>query len=512
VVLKKTTIHIALSCLAAYIIILFRQGYIFGSGDHSEVLPYAKYLNDNSLYTKDFYIQSISQHIPNERYFFSWFMSLFGNYMEVAAFLLHAIATFLLIYGLFRLSKKWLLTEGGQWIATIAPVLFLYNINLGGNELYYNLLVPSYLAQVLGVWIFVFIAEAKFWHAYPLLILATYVHPLIGVQLWILITLLLLKAAFEERNVAGMILFFLPTLLYLALVGKYLFDIRQGYNNALTDPRHFIEILEFRVAHHYFPQYYSLKAGLILLPLWALLYYLSKAFLKILIGVIVFGLLVYIIGVLVLKNILIINMHWFGTTIWLKTFAIMFLVGFIEDILNKNKWWQYVNDKKLIVKGLYISSFICLISMTPQLRLFKSKPYDFYFLKNETPEKDIALQARHVTPKDALFLIPADLSEFRYWSERSSYIDYKATNHRKAAFAEWYDRIQQIYKINIQNRFNGDDLIATAKQNYQALREADILQIAEKHGITHMITFKTHSFSLKKLYENEKYTLYRLHN
>ena len=55
---------------AAYVIILFRHGYTFGSGDQSEMLPYAKFLKNNTLYANDFYIQNIAAHVPNERFVF----------------------------------------------------------------------------------------------------------------------------------------------------------------------------------------------------------------------------------------------------------------------------------------------------------------------------------------------------------------------------------------------------------------------------------------------------------
>ena len=73
---------ILLGCLAAYILILFRHGYVFGSGDQSEMLPYAKYLSDNTLYSKDFYIQSIAAFVPNERFVFSKLLSFFINHLQ----------------------------------------------------------------------------------------------------------------------------------------------------------------------------------------------------------------------------------------------------------------------------------------------------------------------------------------------------------------------------------------------------------------------------------------------
>ena len=114
-------------------------------------MPYAKYLADNSLYPKDFYIQSIAAFVPNERFVFSKGLSFFVNHLSEVSFGLHAVATVALLLGLRNLAEKWVVTEGLRWIAVLAPFFILYNINLGDNELYYNTLTPSYLAQVIGL-------------------------------------------------------------------------------------------------------------------------------------------------------------------------------------------------------------------------------------------------------------------------------------------------------------------------------------------------------------------------
>ena len=76
--------------------------------------------------------------------------------------------------------------------------------------------------------------------------------------------------------------------------------------------------------------------------------------------------------------------------------------------------------------------------------------------------------------------MPSDFSEFRYWSERSSFIDYKATNHRQTAFVEWYDRIQKVYNINLDDRRRHSDLPYLANLNFKNLKENEFLQF-EKH-------------------------------
>jgi hypothetical protein len=135
---------------------LFRIGYIFGENDLVEDLSYAKYLINNDLYKNDFYITHIANHVPNERYCFAIITSWFGNWNEQMFFLFHAILSFVLISGLNRLSDFWIKNNVLKWLNLIILLLCLDNIHLGGNELYYNMLAPSFVAQVLGLWAILF--------------------------------------------------------------------------------------------------------------------------------------------------------------------------------------------------------------------------------------------------------------------------------------------------------------------------------------------------------------------
>ena len=110
----------------------------------------------------------------------------------------------------------------------------------------------------------------------------------------------------------------------------------------------------------------------------------------------------------------------------------------------------------------------------------------------------------------SLFLIPSDLSEFRFWSERSSYVDYKATNHRQTAFVEWYNRIQQVYKISLEDRLKGHHLTELANQHFSTLTEKDFREFAKNQHITHVLVFKNTILSFKKIVENDKYVIYKL--
>jgi hypothetical protein len=498
-------------CLAAYILVLFRHGYSFGSGDQSEMLPYSKYLADNSLYAKDFYVKSIAAFVPNERFVFSKALSAFINYLPEFTFALHSIATLFLILGLYKLAQKWLYTEGSRWIAALAPIFILYNINLGGNELYYNMLTPSYLAQVMGLWAFILIFEGYMDWSYGLILLTTFIHPLIGVQLWLLVILTHIISKFKDNAYESWRTIILLNLGYLLTAGFYIFKIKSGYDGGNMSSEMFLNIMEFRAPHHYFPNYFPLKNWLILLPLFALYFIVAKPLLRLMIGIILTGCAVFTFGVLVLKSPTTLSIQWFSMTIWLKTFSIMAFIGIVESFLLDVKGVEKRLNSDVILKSLMAFSLIAVVLITPKYRLFKNKNYDFLMTELiETPDVNIALKAKELTPKDALFLIPSDLSSFRYWSERSIFIDYKAINHRQSAFSEWYKRIQNVYKISLDDRLRNTDLPYLANENFKQLKENDFSQLAQNQGITHVVTFKNCVLNFPKIWKNDVYILYKI--
>ncbi|MBL7816411.1 MAG: hypothetical protein JNL70_15430 [Saprospiraceae bacterium] len=513
--MENPHLRIFLACLACTILLLFRHGYTFGSGDQSEMLPYAKYLFDNTLYPSDFYIQSIASSVPNERYIFSWLLSYLGDYLEWGIFILHIIATMLLVLGLYRLAVKGLHHPNAQWLATLVPVMVFYGVNLGGNELYYNTFLPSYVAQVIGLWVFLYAMGGKILPMYVLLMLATYVHPLIGVQLWLLMTLSLIVMILLDNKKSLLIGLLIFNLLYFFSAGILIYKIKNGYDSGNPDSAVFFDIIRFRAPHHYLPHTFPLSHWLILAFPFYVGWRASDSIVKFVFRWIAIGLLVYIAGVYILKSPTPLSTQWFSTTVWVKTFSFLIFLSFVEIFMAKFKPKDYFLLQKLtsntfFFNGLLVATVLSIILMTPQYRLLKEKPYELPFFNNENAEVRISQLAKEKTSQNALFLIPADLSEFRFWSERSSFIDYKATNHRQAAFQEWYDRIQKVYKISLADRLNGADLTALANQHFQNLKETDFLEFANNQHITHVLTFKNVLLTFPKIAENDKYVIYEI--
>ncbi|MFK7774036.1 MAG: DUF6798 domain-containing protein [Saprospiraceae bacterium] len=511
-VLTAPRLEHLLSLLAAYLFLLSWNGYIYGHGDMIELLPYAKWLTDSTLYSKDFFIQHISAQSINERYILAYFFSLFGKWMPQAALVLHLICGLFLLEGLFRVAQIFIRSRGLIWLAILIPFIPLMNWNLGGNEMYIPLITSSTVAKAFGIWaIYFFLKKDGFkinnWNVYILLSIATFIQPLVGLQLFLMMTgarmlIVVFSGEIEWKT-------FLPVLFYVLTGGVWVFWLQRDFAEGGIDNRLFFDFLEFRLPHHFIPTYFSKKAAVVLLPLfaWSLFFYFKKNKTVFWMFVLtLLGMLIYTIGVEFLENSTIVSSQWFKTTIWLKSLSVIALFSFLE---NKIPVLQKEFFQKNCTWGLRIMGVISIAIILNPISIFKNKPYDFFFLNKKNAEIEIAEIAKATTPKDALFIIPMNHTHFKNYSERSTYIDYKAVIHRKSIIPIWYKKIQEIYNVNIETRQSGQDNVMVGNQNFKKLAMEDLRRFSQK-GIQYLLTFKEVDLPLERVGENPNFVIYKL--
>ncbi len=508
-----------LSLFAAYLFLLAWNGYTYGHGDMIELLPYAKWLTDSTLYPKDFFIQHISDQNINERYILAYFFSWFGKWMPQVALLLHLICGLFLLEGLFRVAKIFIQSRGLIWVAILIPFIPLMNWNLGGNEMYIPLITSSTVAKVFGIWaVYFFLKKENFeknnlpnrqagWYVYILLSIATFIQPLVGLQLFLVLTgVRVLNVIFNMKIKWRE---FLPVLFYILTGGVWVFWLQRDFAAGGIDNRLLFDFLEFRLPHHFIPSYFSKKAAIVLLPLfgWSLFFFWKKnrdvfwMFVLTLLGVVI-----YTFGVDVLEISTIVSSQWFKTTIWLKSLSIIAFISFVE---SKITVLRKVFFQKICIWGLRVLGVFSVVMILNPVSFFKTRPYDFFFLNKKNEEIEIAEIAKLNTPKEALFIIPMDHTHFKNYSERSTYIDYKAVIHRKSVIPIWYKRIQEIYDVNIETRQSGKDNVMTGNQNFRNLTTED-LEVFSQKGIQYLLTYKEVELPLERVGENEEYVIYKL--
>lgn len=501
-------------CIAFYVILIAFYGYSFGDNDQIELMSYVKWLNNPKLYPSDFYIQHISERIPNERFFLAYLLSLSGSYLEWCTFILHACTSIILLTGLYKIAKYFTDNEWIIWLFFFSYFLFFYKFNLGGNDIYYNALSP---AKPFAAWVIYNTLQKKYLLAALLAIFTTLLHPMVGIQVFILcfgadfITFLF---KIIEKKISSEEKIFLKKYLTAALIfffgaGIWLAVLFLNFNSGDLSNEQLGEIIKFRLPHHFIPSAYGLKNYLILLPLVLFGAYFYKKHSSTLFYFFIISILIsitYTISIELFKYYGVVSTQWFKTTVWLKPLAVLAMWIWVAEKINL----KHTLSEKYISILLLSLATLGICGMIYPFSIFKSRDYHFPFSKYETPEIDAAIWAKQHLPNNATFLTPADCTAFKFYSERGSYIDFKAVTHSKNAFGAWYNRINEVYHLE-KEAAKGLALTPIANMHYSTINQSAVDSLVQK-GVTHLLFYKNYvpNIIADSVYENSKFAIYKI--
>jgi hypothetical protein len=493
--------------VSVYLIILGVRGFLFASNDVMDVMAYAKYLQDNTLYPKDFYIQSIAHTLPNERIVFALFLSLWGSFLPWATLILHALSSLFLIAGIYRIAKLFLHTDFFAWLLPLVLFGPLYHIGVGDCELYYNMFIASLLAKSIGIWSLYYYLNSRYSLAYFLLLPVTLIHPTVGAQLF----LIYLGVQIVQIFMHGKKIYSKGLIAYVLIGLSWLFFLQfRVFESSVLSTQELLDIFEFRLAHHFIPAYFKITDWLIsiffiLLSLFYFWFKNHQAFW--LVAVLSFGMILYTLSISLFPMEILLSSQWFKTYIWAELLGVIVLLRLVEkqfaarfQMDRWNRWFKIL---------CYFAAIIILVLTHLDDNYFSAKRHDFFYKNEWSSEADIGRKAREYTKVDDLFIVPMEFTEFKYYSERSLYIDYKTVVHRKDALSEWYARIQRIYGIDVEDRREGSDLYSLGKQKYLLLDVSD-LKSFRTLGIDYFVTYQGHVLDLEMLAKNKDYIIYKL--
>ena len=143
-----------------------------------DFMPYARHIQDSSLFAQDFYVNCINSKY-NERFLLGNLIALFplGTW-PILFYCIHAVCSVSLIYGVFTWCSKFIHKGWLMWLIGIALFSITYHFNLGGNELYYNMVCGSLISKSVGIWALIHAYNSKWLTSAILAVMATYFHPI----------------------------------------------------------------------------------------------------------------------------------------------------------------------------------------------------------------------------------------------------------------------------------------------------------------------------------------------
>jgi hypothetical protein len=508
--MKKNLLLNIIMLLCCYLLVLFHWGYQFGRSDQAEVLPYALYLHDHSLYPKDNFIQDVKNEVPNERYVFSLILSLFADHMEAACFILELIFTLILLWGMFHFARLFIKNDLLCWLAVMVLMLVKFDITLGGNTIWYSYFIPSMPAKAIAIWGLIFFFRDKWTSAFVLFSASAFLQPLVGLQLAIIcITVLFIELFVDKKPLRINHIF--PRLFFELTAGVYIFLIFwNSFNSSVTKAEHkqFFNIeFAYRGAHHYMPSSFPWQNYIWLVPLFLFAFFYYRKISRTMWLFFLFDfllLLLYTIGVQWLHFGYVAALQWFKTTVWLKYFSVIAIM----ILLDKNIPFL----KKTSIKNIYYSVIyiVAVLALVLIIWFPEKNPWGFNFdfgqQKTTDPLIACSIKAKELTPQNALFIQPLNSSEFKYYSQRSSYVDFKANVRAPRQVINWFARLQELYGLKAIPNYPDKQILTDSKSYYLSLTGEQLHKLADE-GVQYMLTYSEYKTNLPVIYQNDEYKI-----
>jgi len=513
-----TRLNFLLTTLLITFIVMYWHGYQFGHNDQVDTLPYILYLNDNSLFKNDLFIQSLSLHEPNERTAFVYLMLPFVNHLEIATLVFHIFFLALLVAGLLRIAQLFI---RNKMIAASVVVLGLsvgYLITLGSADLYFNTFQGGNIVYAIGAWAIYFFLTKRFKRSAILLAVASPLQIIVGLDTFLLLSAVLffdsfLSSILEKRKIELKV-FFQFAAIYSCTAGLFFLAVafnKQQSDCNMSDKEFFDLILDFRNTHHYLIAYFSLKKSLLFIALSFIGLMASYRVHKVLFKLLIAGIAIvslYTIITELTHSVPVASFQFYILTAWMKIFALVAIFATVSMVLPR------ISVKPITT--LFILSVVILITSTGLVTMQfvrKDIPYEFGSnYKTTNAEIDICIRAKSLSDKNALFIHPFEFSALKYFGQRSAYAEFKAGLHQKCGAREWYDRLQEVYGINLSMKEKGFALKEIANEHLLKLSSAEWNTLKLK-GATHAIlpVHENPNFDdAKQLESNSDFTIWKL--
>lgn len=489
-----------IAAIVLYATVLIYQGYQYGQSDQSQILPVLYAQDHPGIFAKDHYVTNYLQSPVNERSVFHFILRFTGYASPFIVWCWHALSSLALILGLMRIASMYLKNTVFQWISIVFILIAGFHTSAGGNELYYNQLVPSLPAKAMCAWAIYYWLKEKYWSWSVLLIIACLVQPLVGLQVFMVSTAGMVmqnifsknKIQFPAKQAALYVLLALPWIALLAINNG-------GHQNSGL----FFEIIKLRLPHHFFASTWG-AIHLLLAFIFSVIAIVSfKGKMRWMLVSIFTGYILYETGVEIFHSTLVLNTQWWKTSIWSEAFAVIGGLSFVETSLRN----RYSSERFALVS---IIGVLILVSAYRFSGIHGNPPeYMLPFAQSLSPETEISQKAKALTDESTVFIIPPDLTAFRWYSQRNTYVDWKAMLHNETFIFDWYKRIKEVYGYTPEIAANG---ISIGEQAKAAFRELSFekLEALKKAGVTHIIGFIDSTINAEEIGRNDKYVIYRL--
>lgn len=448
---------------------LFIRGYQFNTDDQAEHLPQIYQMLQPELYPNDYFVNA-SNSVFTVRYYYEKLVLLIAKTtgLEWGLFWFTFLCAAVMAYSFARIAQLWF---SDRWSVLLAPILAMivfYNFTVGGNHVMYGSFISSTIAKAIGSIGLLQFVSRRIGVSGLLLGMSTLFQPLVGLQLFIILTCIQIVFDRTWKSATGFVLCYSAIALFILVptIGRQ-FSAAGDYDKEL----YYQVLYSFRNHHHFLPHLFPITHYIklsLLIGLGTLSYYISRPqdgrfYLK-LVAISLFGIVVYTVALEVLHVNAIGKTQWFKATIWLQAFSSLMVAGLVGQLLS-----GFVSiggfQPSFLFRSL-VAGAALLLAITNSRYLPES--YQFKYMVGNRIKSDLEQMHDWIavhTPVDANVLVSPTNNAFACQAKRGMPIHFQAIVHEPFFMLPWYRDFAEIYGVSIDN-LEGRDARAHAAKLY----------------------------------------------
>ncbi len=514
--------------LTGLLLYFFRFGYDYGHSDQGEFLPVLLHRLAPDVLAQDWYVQT--QAGFTVRTPFTLFLEgparLIG--VEWAVFGVYVLAWGLLASAVYALARRLTHDRLAAVVSVIVALVLTPQWTLGGNDLVHRMLVPSMPGWGLGLWGVYAFLRGRYAVSGLLFGLATWMQPLVGLQLAMLCGLLLSLDVFSPRERAslwkrmmrfGGLFLLVATPMLAPLIYQ---QVWLPHPPPPPDTPSVSYILPaFRAPHHYLPDSFSADAVLrfgLLFGIGLMAFSIphcrkclrQSGFIARSIAIMTGTCFLAYYFSEIHPFLFITKLQLFKLTVFLKVLIIIVLSAAVS-IWLPIRLWRWCSRMMaspwpvFLILGAWTYVGVSFFP-GPSPVLSRWLPHEH----SQTAMADLEKWASEHSGQEAIFVVPPSFSGFRTRARRAIVVDFKAVPFEDDQLYSWFSRLRDQAPISLPRR-GGAPLIMELDEAYAAQPVAALERLAEKYQATHFVRPRplppTRAFV--EVYRNDDWVVYR---
>ena len=481
----RMPMFVALATLLAYLLL---YGYSFADGDHDAFLPYLLHMLDPDLLDSDWFVSTQLERI-GPRTGFVWLLywpsKLLGPFGAFTA--LYVLCWYLISAAVYALSCYVAPDRIAATGAVAALLLVAPWSSFGGNTVIGGQFAPSTAAWALALWSAVMHTRSKPLRAALLCGVATTIQALVGLQMALLLSLMMV---WERRSLRSIAIFAATFALTASIT--VVPQVVQQWSASGSEPSLFYILFEFRAPHHYIvsqfrPRSTLVFAGTVVLAMVCLAALTRKQRLLPVRIWIITGLfcLAGFLGTDLFRSEFLGKLQLFHATVFAKVLLVIVICAAISRILPRivhHSLDRFFDYARYALAGTILVAAALLVASPRTLGLAPARVTS----ASPVPEQ-IAEWAKAESPLASVFAVPPSWDGFRSRAHRAIVVNFKAVPFAAPYTVEWYERLMALAPIPETGEMPVSNVQAQLDDAFFALPTDDVRRLASQYGFDHIV-------------------------